>query len=128
MGFSFAEIALILVVALIVIGPDKLPDMAKSVGKGYSEFKRAFNDLKKSVDVSMDQTQGKGGASSVPNSGTKTYKSRWEEQAAPQPQLTEAAPVPEAAENVQEAEITEVPTRARRGDLIKEENDGNGQG
>jgi sec-independent protein translocase protein TatA len=35
------EIALVLIVALIILGPKKLPDMGRSVGKGMREFKEA---------------------------------------------------------------------------------------
>jgi len=36
------EIALVLIVALIILGPKKLPDMGRSVGKGMREFKAAI--------------------------------------------------------------------------------------
>lgn len=38
------EIVLVLVIALIVLGPKKLPDVARSVGKGMREFKGALTD------------------------------------------------------------------------------------
>ncbi len=40
------ELILILLVALIVVGPSKLPDLAKSLGKGLSEFRKATDDIK----------------------------------------------------------------------------------
>lgn len=42
------EIAAIFIVALLVFGPKKLPELGKSLGKGLREFKRATNDLKSS--------------------------------------------------------------------------------
>jgi len=45
------EILLILAIALIVIGPKKLPDLAKGLGKALGEFKRATNELKTSMDI-----------------------------------------------------------------------------
>lgn len=45
-GIGLPELLIILVVALIVVGPSKLPDLAKSLGKGLSEFKKAADDLK----------------------------------------------------------------------------------
>jgi sec-independent protein translocase protein TatB len=44
-GVGWSEILLILVVALLVLGPTKLPDIAKGLGKGLREFKRAMNSL-----------------------------------------------------------------------------------
>ncbi|HTT70987.1 MAG TPA: twin-arginine translocase TatA/TatE family subunit [Anaeromyxobacteraceae bacterium] len=40
------EILIILVLALILLGPQKLPDAAKQLGKGLREFKKATDDLK----------------------------------------------------------------------------------
>lgn len=45
------EILVILAVALIVIGPKKLPELAKTLGKAFGEFKRSVNDLKTSVEI-----------------------------------------------------------------------------
>lgn len=44
-GIGWTEILLILVVALLVLGPSKLPDIAKGLGKGLRDFKRALNSL-----------------------------------------------------------------------------------
>jgi TatA/E family protein of Tat protein translocase len=45
-SLGWQEIIIIFVVALIVFGPKKLPDIGKSLGKGLAEFKRASNELK----------------------------------------------------------------------------------
>lgn len=45
------EILVILVVALLVIGPSKLPDVARTLGKGMAEFRRMSSDMKKTVDL-----------------------------------------------------------------------------
>ena len=50
-GIGMPEILVILVVALIIIGPKKLPDIAKALGKGLSEFRRATNDVKETLNV-----------------------------------------------------------------------------
>ena len=49
-GIGMPEMLLILGVALIVIGPKKLPDLAKSLGRAFGEFKKATNDLKESLE------------------------------------------------------------------------------
>ena len=50
-GIGMQELLLILVVALIILGPKKLPEVAKSLGKAMNEFKRATNDIKESLEV-----------------------------------------------------------------------------
>jgi sec-independent protein translocase protein TatA len=49
-GIGMPELIIILVIALVVIGPQKLPDLAKSLGKGLAEFKRASNDFRRNMD------------------------------------------------------------------------------
>lgn len=50
-GIGMPEMLLILAIALIVIGPKKLPDLAKSIGRAFGEFKRATSELKESLDL-----------------------------------------------------------------------------
>ncbi len=50
-GMGMPEILLILAIALIVIGPKKLPDLAKGLGRALGEFKRATGELKASIDI-----------------------------------------------------------------------------
>ncbi len=45
-GLSIAEILVILVVALIVLGPERLPGIAKTLGKTLAEFRRTVDELK----------------------------------------------------------------------------------
>jgi len=45
------EILMILAIALIVIGPKKLPDLAKTLGRAMGEFKRSAQEFKRSIDV-----------------------------------------------------------------------------
>ena len=44
-SFSMPELMVILVIALIVFGPGKLPEVGKSIGKGIQEFRRASNEV-----------------------------------------------------------------------------------
>ena len=53
-GIGMPEMILILAVALIVIGPKKLPDLAKSLGKALGEFKKATSDLKESMQIDTE--------------------------------------------------------------------------
>lgn len=50
-GLGMPEILLILAIALIVIGPQKLPDLAKTLGRAMGEFKKAAQEFKRSIDV-----------------------------------------------------------------------------
>jgi TatA/E family protein of Tat protein translocase len=50
-GIGMPELIVILVIALIVIGPKKLPDLAKALGKGMSEFKKATEEIKGSLNI-----------------------------------------------------------------------------
>jgi sec-independent protein translocase protein TatB len=49
-GIGLPELILIMAVALIVVGPDKLPELAKSLGKGIVELKKAASSLKESFE------------------------------------------------------------------------------
>ena len=53
-GMGMPEIMLILAVALVVIGPKKLPGLAKSIGRAMGEFKNATRDFKQSIDLDGD--------------------------------------------------------------------------
>ena len=44
-GIGWQELLIIAIVALLVVGPNKLPDLAKSLGKGFREFKKATDDM-----------------------------------------------------------------------------------
>ena len=50
-GIGFPELILILAIALIVVGPSKLPDLARALGRGMAEFKKATNEIKDSLDL-----------------------------------------------------------------------------
>ena len=51
------ELLIILVIALVVFGPKRLPELGRTIGKGLGEFRRASNDLKRSLEdeISLDE-------------------------------------------------------------------------
>ena len=53
-GIGMPELIIILVIALIVIGPSKLPDLARALGKGMAEFRKATQEIKESLDLDED--------------------------------------------------------------------------
>ncbi len=54
-GIGPLELTVILVVALLVMGPKKLPQLARTLGRGLAEFRRASNDLKRSIDMDLEE-------------------------------------------------------------------------
>jgi sec-independent protein translocase protein TatB len=78
-GIGSMELVVILIVAMIVIGPSKLPHIARSVGKAFGEFKKASNDLKRTIDHEVDRIERE----------EKTKKAKAE-------LIPEAAPAPKA--------------------------------
>jgi Tat protein translocase TatB subunit len=49
-GIGVPELLVIMVVALIVLGPKRLPEVAKALGKAFAEFRRATSDLSEELD------------------------------------------------------------------------------
>jgi len=48
-GIGATELVVILVIALLVFGPNKLPELARSLGRGFGEFRRASYELRQSL-------------------------------------------------------------------------------
>lgn len=53
-GIGMTELLVVLVVALLVLGPKRLPEIARSLGRGMAEFRRASNDLRTSLSASLE--------------------------------------------------------------------------
>jgi sec-independent protein translocase protein TatA len=51
------ELIVILVLALLIFGPGKLPDVGKALGKGINEFKRASKDVQKEFSEAINQPE-----------------------------------------------------------------------
>ena len=56
---SFGDTAFIFVLALLIFGPKKLPEIARQVGKALNEFKRASNEFKAQIQSEIDQLEVK---------------------------------------------------------------------
>jgi Tat protein translocase TatB subunit len=54
-GIGMPELIVIAIVALLVVGPKKLPDLAKSLGRGLNEFRRASEDVTRSVKDTLKE-------------------------------------------------------------------------
>ena len=68
------ELIIILVIALIIFGPRKLPELGRSLGKSIGEFKRASNELRSTLEEEIrveEQRDGtKDAAAATPPSAT----------------------------------------------------------
>jgi TatA/E family protein of Tat protein translocase len=59
-GIGMPELILIMALALIVLGPKKLPEIARALGKGLAEFRRATDELKEElrhVEAEIDRPE-----------------------------------------------------------------------
>ncbi len=52
-GIGTSEILVILLIALLVIGPSKLPEIARALGKGLAEFRKVTSDVKRQIDLEV---------------------------------------------------------------------------
>ena len=51
------ELLVILVIGLLILGPKKLPELARSLGRGLAEFRRASNDVRREFMEVADETR-----------------------------------------------------------------------
>jgi TatA/E family protein of Tat protein translocase len=56
-SLGFTEIAFILLLALLIFGPKRLPEIGKTIGKGLAEFRRASNDLKRTLESEVAEEE-----------------------------------------------------------------------
>jgi Tat protein translocase TatB subunit len=67
-GIGMPELILIAVVALLVVGPKKLPDLAKTLGKGLNEFRKTATDVTDGLKDTIKADDIKKDVESVKNS------------------------------------------------------------
>ncbi|MHB1418696.1 MAG: Sec-independent protein translocase subunit TatA/TatB [Bacillota bacterium] len=51
------ELILVLVLALIIFGPGKLPDLGRTIGKAVNEFRKATGEIQKSLEVPKEKPE-----------------------------------------------------------------------
>ncbi len=66
MGMSFTEILIIMALALLLFGPDELPKMAKALGKGLRELRKATDDIKSTLETEMNKLDDEPKVSGTP--------------------------------------------------------------
>ena len=108
-GIGLPELILIMAIALIVVGPDKLPELAKSLGKGIVELKKAAAGLKESLHEDDDDSNWEQAAlDDHPNKLFEAYKNLPDEASPDQSEKT-ATDVENGAEETTPPETDESP-------------------
>lgn len=97
MNIGAPELLFILILALLIFGPKKLPEVGRTIGRGLGEFRRASNDLKRTIEREMDEAE-------TPPVVTPTASVSRESTALP------AAPAPAAVEATSETVQPPPPT------------------
>ncbi|XXJ19060.1 Sec-independent protein translocase protein TatB [Desulfovibrio caledoniensis] len=106
-GIGGPELLIICVVALIVIGPQKLPELLRSLGKGVAEFKRVGNEVKTTLDDEVTKAEAAARKQEVDAELARRKAEKAKQEAAAAEPVAEA-PAPEApAEAAPEAEPEE---------------------
>jgi len=102
------ELIVILVIALIIFGPRKLPELGKSLGKSIAEFKRASNELKNTLEEEIRTEEVKNTArqqvppppAAVPDAPPAVTEGTPVAQAAPAPVAPMPPPISPTSGNV----------------------------
>jgi len=56
-GIGMPELIVIFIVALLVFGPKKLPELGKALGRGLAEFKRATEEIKHEISTEVQEIE-----------------------------------------------------------------------
>ena len=102
-GIGFPELLMIMALALIVLGPKRLPDLARALGRGLSEFKRASDELKQTFSDEvrsndLKRPPGEPGKLTPPGAMFDSYP--------PEANSVEAEPVSDSASASHEEHVT----------------------
>jgi sec-independent protein translocase protein TatB len=88
--FSVPHLIIIFVVVLIVFGPEKLPDLARNLGKIMGEFRRATGDLRSTFDEHMREIEREASTRASAAAGTGTTIAPTDQNTIGQPKLVSA--------------------------------------
>jgi TatA/E family protein of Tat protein translocase len=91
------ELLIILVIALLVVGPQRLPELGRSIGRGLRELRKAQDEVRRTIQVNLDEPNGDGGT---------RPKSRPAPNAAPSSGVQD--PTPTAGETPSADEVREI--------------------
>jgi Tat protein translocase TatB subunit len=90
-GIGMPELIVIFVIALIFIGPKKLPDLARALGKGMAEFRKATSDIKANLHLEdefkgMEQDIADSVSGIIENGSEQTGEAEAKKEKAPEDQ------------------------------------------
>jgi len=116
-GIGMPELILIAVVALIVLGPKRLPDLAKSMGRAMREFKKATSELKETLQVDSEFSEVKKAFTEFESDVNKSIQT--EAGGAETPAVSAATDAVAAAPVIAPAETAPEPQAAEKLDELK---------
>ena len=83
-GIGFPELIVILVLALVIIGPKKLPELGRSIGRGIAELRRMSEDLKGTIEENLNPKEDPSDAPTPDPSGTSPFPNHSDKKKAPE--------------------------------------------
>jgi Tat protein translocase TatB subunit len=92
LDLGLSELLIILAVALIVLGPKKLPEVARSLGRGLAQFRRASEDLRRSILLEEDSWEREESTEAPPRSPPQRLAEDLPEKAKEAPHSAEYEP------------------------------------
>lgn len=95
-SLGLPEILFIMVLALLVFGPKRLPQVGRTLGKGLREFRRATSDLKRTVEMEIDDDERPKPRPVTPTPGVETAAADGEAPVEMEPQREKEGDAPPA--------------------------------
>ena len=106
LNISAQELLIILVIALLVVGPQRLPALGRSIGKGLRELRKAQDEVKRTINVNLDDEAPNGGVRARKPGRTSPGAPSDGQPATPPPAAADDPPT--AAEPLPASEVREI--------------------
>jgi sec-independent protein translocase protein TatA len=126
-SIGWPELLIVLVIALVIFGPKRLPDMGRQLGRGLREFKKATSEIQDHFDLSLEDKDDKDNADVRPVTAAAPVSETVVAQTAAPEAAAAAAPAPEATVAAGAAPAPEATAAAEpeavEGEVVNEETD-----